>query len=792
MDLSLSSVLALAVLLQAAPGNAPTDALAFLEKVTQRYSHAKSYHIEATTEHTSSNELSRSWQKTFLKAIVAPGGRYRYEGRSGLGSAIIVSNGTARWVYHVDEGQYTEAAASAGDQDRGRIIPEEELPIMEAKQLVGQIRTLSARLKSASFLPDEKVVLDGGTVNCRVVRFTEADFKTRKSDARIEETVWVDKTRDLVVKTFSRSDSYVTIGGSGHIPMMAEDTRLFPVTELDGKEPESSFVFSPPPQAKLVASFPNPFMRGPDARAAEFVGKPAPEIRLKAGGKEIPLSSYRGKPVFVEFWATWCGPCVELIPELKELYAQTASKGLAWVSIDSDEDASSAEKFVKQEGIAWPNYHDDDGTLGKAFGREAIPLGVLIDAEGKVTFYRTGYDISELRAAIAKLGPEFSGFAETPRNPSQTERASEEIIVWKVGSPDRGDTPDTAIPPDLEQAAEQKGLKLTVQAFPAKGFVQQFFEAFRNGQDPDVLAINNYGIIKGITTPLGDFTGIASDEAIHEKLVKVTESMSGLEVDSFGHSKGWEFLVSSSRHFEAAKLLALRHPECDRRWELAPLTQDLEDSVVAIAHAYLEGDKKSLSSWEDEERLHADVGEPRHFNVLEMKGCRYWGDERLTFVPVVSSYELSKALGQVSLLLTLRKQAARWQLLAASTDPISLSRFPEGIPKLMGLLQQGQAPGTAPVPARLLAPADGQFPVPAQGQRFGDFVWQPSTSSNVVAEVIEFAYKDDVRLFLRFALESGQLSAGQLWQTHSLWRWRVWSIADSGAISFSESRTFPN
>lgn len=43
------------------------------------------------------------------------------------------------------------------------------------------------------------------------------------------------------------------------------------------------------------------------------------------------------------------------------------------------------------------------------------------------------------------------------------------------------------------------------------------------------------------------------------------------------------------------------------------------------------------------------VGEPRHFNVLEMKGCGYWGDERLTFVPVVSSYESSKALGQTSL-----------------------------------------------------------------------------------------------------------------------------------------------
>jgi hypothetical protein len=62
---------------------------------------------------------------------------------------------------------------------------------MEAMQLVDKFGC-SARLKSASFLPDERVVLDDCTADCRVVWFTEADFKTRKSDVRIEETVWME------------------------------------------------------------------------------------------------------------------------------------------------------------------------------------------------------------------------------------------------------------------------------------------------------------------------------------------------------------------------------------------------------------------------------------------------------------------------------------------------------------------------------------------------------------------------------------------------------------------------
>lgn len=409
-----SLVLTLALSIQGAPGNPPADALTFLNKVTQRYVDAKSYHIEATVESASSNELSRSWQKNLLKVIVAPGGRYRYEGRSGYGSAILVSNGTTKWVYHIDEHQYTETAASASQSEKGQLGSQEEMPAIEAKNLVRQIRMLSTRLKSASFLPDEKIELDGHIIDCHVVRFTDADLKNRLPDAKIEEKVWVDKTRNLVVKTFMRSESYLLIGrSSAHIPISEENTTRFPQTQLDEQEPESSFSFSPPPEAKLIASFPNPFVRGPDIRAAEFVGKPAPEIRLKSEGKEIPLSSYRGRPVFVEFWATWCGPCVEMTPGLKKLYAETSSKGLVWVSIDSDEDADTAVAFDKQQ-IPWPNYHDDDGALGKAFGRETIPLGVLIDREGKVTFYRSGYDMAELRAAIAKLGPEFSSIATMP------------------------------------------------------------------------------------------------------------------------------------------------------------------------------------------------------------------------------------------------------------------------------------------------------------------------------------------------------------------------------------------
>jgi len=410
--MQLPLVFAVALLLQGTPDVRPTDALALLSTVSQKYAQATAYHIEAVEERTSSNELFRSWQKTFLTAIVSPGGRYRYEGHSGYGWAIRVSDGTTNWDYHVNEHLYTKTAATASDPKKRRVISQEESEAYRAEHLVQQIGTLSKRLKSATLLPDEKIAVKDRSIDCYVVRFSDADFKAKMPDYKTEEAVWIDKARMVIVKRVSHSNSVMFGGSNARIPIVSEDTTIYPVAETDQQQPASSFAFSPPADAELVESFPSPIHRMADVRASEFLGKPAPEVEIKSSdGKVTRLSSFRGKPVFVEFWATWCAPCVELVPELKKLYSETTAKGLVWISIDNDQDPDAATKFLAQERISWPNYHDSNGTLGKAFGREGIPLGVLIDADGKITFYETGYEIAELRAAVAKLAPEFGAIA---------------------------------------------------------------------------------------------------------------------------------------------------------------------------------------------------------------------------------------------------------------------------------------------------------------------------------------------------------------------------------------------
>jgi hypothetical protein len=364
------------------------------------------------------------------------------------------------------------------------------------------------------------------------------------------------------------------------------------------------------------------------------------------------------------------------------------------------------------------------------------------------------------------------------------------ITVWKVGSPWPEGIPDTTVPVDLVRSAERMGYTLKVEAFPARGFTQVFFRALEKHHAPDILAFNNYGIIEGMTTPSGRFVGIGSDESVRRELVQVTESLSSLEG---GRRAMWQFLVRTSPNYQAAKRLALRVPDCRGSGE-ASLPTDLRERAVRITGDYLVGSPE-LKSLEDSDRLHSDVPDHQERKVSGSAVCGYWAAGPLAFVKTISTYESANALGQLRTLLILRRQQDQWRLLMSGIDPVSNMRFVAQIPQLVSLItKSGTAENTPKAPV-LLEPQAGHAPKPPSGEPIGEFRWEPSASPNVIAEIAEFAYKDDARLIAIFpwgTLTTGKLSAGYLWHTGTLWKWRVWSISDAGAVSFSQARSFPN
>lgn len=379
--------------------------LAILEEVSRHYSEAKSYHIESVEERTDTNDFQHTWQKTVLFAAEAPNSRYHYEGHTGMGAAMRVSDGTTEWIYRVDEHTYTKKSSTPSDSPVvPHVISMSENGLMRAEDLRKELGALGKHYKSADRLPDANLSIDGEEIPCYVVRVRSADMKRTTPDYSFERTLWIDKAHDTVLQVQEHEHTYM-LAGNARIPMEVEIKTSYTVVDLDTQLPESLFTFTPPADAKLLDKFPDG-MSGPN-----LTGQAVPPLKLKsADGKIVSLEFFRGKPVLLDVWATWCAPCVKSLPQLAQLHAETQGKGLVLLTIDQDEDAKTAADMLAKRGYNWPNFHDD-GDVGNVLGPSGIPRTLLIDSNGKVVFDGFGVEDSALRREIARLGPEYVSLA---------------------------------------------------------------------------------------------------------------------------------------------------------------------------------------------------------------------------------------------------------------------------------------------------------------------------------------------------------------------------------------------
>lgn len=121
-------------------------------------------------------------------------------------------------------------------------------------------------------------------------------------------------------------------------------------------------------------------------------------------GREINLADLKGKVVLVDFWATWCVPCLKVMPEVKALYNDFHDRGFEIIGISLDSDKDKLANFVAKEEIAWPQYFDGEGwdnEIARRYGIESIPATFLIGPDGLIEASEAPVDT--LRARIESL-----------------------------------------------------------------------------------------------------------------------------------------------------------------------------------------------------------------------------------------------------------------------------------------------------------------------------------------------------------------------------------------------------
>ncbi len=122
-------------------------------------------------------------------------------------------------------------------------------------------------------------------------------------------------------------------------------------------------------------------------------------------GKDKHLSDYRGKPLIINVWASWCGPCRTEMSSLNRL-AQRYSKQFTVIGISTDDDALAAKQFIKRAKLTFENFIDSNVLLENMLGADTIPLTILVDAQGHVLEKARGayaWDSAETVDAIGQV-----------------------------------------------------------------------------------------------------------------------------------------------------------------------------------------------------------------------------------------------------------------------------------------------------------------------------------------------------------------------------------------------------
>lgn len=154
------------------------------------------------------------------------------------------------------------------------------------------------------------------------------------------------------------------------------------------------------------------FTKDPRAIPSTLTGKPAPDFSLTLfDGNTIRLSDFRGKVVFLNFWASWCPPCRAEARLLEEAWQRYKDQGIVFLGVDIQDTEAEARRFLQEFGVTYLNGRDPKNRIAIDYGVYGIPETFFIDKEGRITYKHIG--ALGWQTLVAKLGDAAQGIAST-------------------------------------------------------------------------------------------------------------------------------------------------------------------------------------------------------------------------------------------------------------------------------------------------------------------------------------------------------------------------------------------
>jgi thiol-disulfide isomerase/thioredoxin len=369
---------------------------AVLQRMADYYKKAKSFAVDVDRD----QKLGPMAMKTTVSVVFERPNKVAIRSKGPMPGVDIVSDGKTLTMSVGALKRYTQSKAPASLSDVGGD------PLTQ-QVLMGTLQgTMIMELAAA----DPYKALMDGVKTCELVGDEDVDGAKAQhvkcTQDEFDWEVWVAAQGDPVIRkvTVDMSKALAKMPQAAQLKgQKLEMVQTFKGWKIDAPADEKAFAFEPPADSKKVGSLMEGLGGGGgggDGGGAQeeprspLVGKPATNISLDLVDKgKFELKDHRDKDVvMIDFWATWCGPCVMELPILTEVAEGYKDKGVAFYAINLRESPAQIKKFQEDKKLKFTVALDKDGATANAYNVEGIPTLVLVDKKGVVQSVHVGYN----------------------------------------------------------------------------------------------------------------------------------------------------------------------------------------------------------------------------------------------------------------------------------------------------------------------------------------------------------------------------------------------------------------
>ena len=306
------------------------------------------------------------------------------------GGSLLVSDGESTFTYRPSTKTYTKIAAAQTPDG------------VAANLAVLDVLGFFADSKTTKTTRQETITIDGTSYDCWVLTSsvkipTQAGMGGQVSDGLM--TSWIDKKLLIEVQEeISYTVKVPPAAGAAPVEYQSKIRQVTHNLKVDQQLAANLFAFSPPADAREqpVQSAGN---------RVDLTGKDAPAFRgVSLDGRAYSLAELKGKAILLDFWASWCGPCIRSMPFVEKLHEEYRAQGLVVLAVDVGETREAVEKFLKTKNLPYPVIMGDEAGIPAAYGISAFPTFVMIGTDGKIAAHQIGLNESALTGIVSKAG----------------------------------------------------------------------------------------------------------------------------------------------------------------------------------------------------------------------------------------------------------------------------------------------------------------------------------------------------------------------------------------------------